>query len=39
MSVEERMPSIHELQMHAMCGHDPVESELFRSVLSRIGDK
>lgn len=39
MSVEERMPSIHELQMHAMCGHDPAESELFRSVLSRIGDK
>ena len=39
MTLEERMASIHEPRMHAMCGHDPEEAELFRSVLSRIGDK
>lgn len=39
MSVEDRMATIHQPSMHAMCGHDPMESELFRSVLSRIGDK
>ncbi|MET9710518.1 winged helix-turn-helix transcriptional regulator [Nocardiopsis alba] len=39
MALEDRMSSIHEPRMHAMCGHDPMEAELFRSVLTRIGDK
>ncbi|MDQ4214929.1 helix-turn-helix domain-containing protein [Microbacterium capsulatum] len=39
MAIEDRMATIHEPRMHAMCGHDPEEAELFRSVLSRIGDK
>jgi len=39
MTIEERMPTIHQPAMHEMCGHDPHESEVFRSVLSRIGDK
>ncbi|UNK71196.1 winged helix-turn-helix transcriptional regulator [Microbacterium sp. H1-D42] len=30
---------IHEPRMHEICGHDPAEAEVFRSILSRIGDK
>lgn len=39
MTVEKRMATIHQPRMHEMCGHDPKEAEMFRSVLSRIGDK
>ncbi|MDP5225736.1 MULTISPECIES: helix-turn-helix domain-containing protein [Arthrobacter] len=39
MTIEGRMASIHEPRMHSMCGHDPQEAEMFRSILSRIGDK
>ncbi|MGB4135080.1 MAG: helix-turn-helix domain-containing protein [Microbacterium sp.] len=30
---------VDEPRMHQMCGHDPDGAEVFRSILSRIGDK
>lgn len=39
MSVESRTQPDHQPSMHEMCGHDPAEAEVFRSVLTRIGDK
>ncbi|MDI6023176.1 helix-turn-helix domain-containing protein [Leucobacter sp. UT-8R-CII-1-4] len=38
MSAEQRV-STQQPSMHDMCGHAPEEAEVFRSVLSRIGDK
>lgn len=39
MAREHDTTTPQQASMHEMCGHDPEEAEVFRSVLSRIGDK